>query len=284
MRTRYPLLLSLLLLLLPACKSVDVNMVRPDGEIRTPSSFDHSAFDALLQTYVAEDGLVDYRGIKTNDALTPYLKELAATDPSNLSQPEQFAFWINAYNALTLKLIVDNYPTKSILRLTPVGYIIPKITTPFDRTVGVVGGEEKTLNDIEHSILRPRFKDPRLHFTIVCAAMSCPTLRTEAYTGSRLDEQFDDQGRLFLHDRSKNAIPFDGETIKISKIFNWFKEDFAEDDEGLQQFLAAYFEGEIEQKLMEGAYEIDHTSYDWTLNDQAKADEKPEPIPLPSSQ
>ena len=284
----YSFVLLVILLLLPACTNVNVDMVRPDGEVRTPSSFDHSAFDALLGTYVDDDGLVDYEDLKQSDALTPYLEALAVTDPSELSEQEQIAFWINAYNALTLKLIVDNYPTESILRLSPRGikgldFLIPKVNTPFQVEVGYVGGKKQTPDHIEHGILRANYDEPRIHFALVCAAMSCPPLRNEAYTGARLDEQLDDQGRTFLHDRSKNAIPLDASTIQISKIFDWFKSDFAEDDAGLQQYLAPYFGGDLKQQLEQGAFVIKHISYDWTLNDQLKVDEKPEPVPAPVS-
>lgn len=271
----------LLLLLLPAC-SVKPDLVRPAGDVQTPTTFDHSALDAVLRTYVDPNGLVDYEGLQASGALTPYLQALAATDPSQLSEDAQFAFWMNAYNALTLKLIADNYPTRSILRLTPVGYIIPKVTSPFDVDVGYVGGEIRTLTEIEHEILRVQFDDPRLHFAIVCAAMSCPPLRTEAYVPERLDDQLADQGRTFLHDRSRNAVPVDAETIRISKIFRWFEEDFADDEAGLQRFLASYFEGAVREKLEAGAYEVGYTDYDWTLNAQAYAAEQPEPLPSPS--
>lgn len=279
------LILLFVILLLPACTSVNVDMVRPNGEIRTPSSFDHSTFSEALGTYVDDDGLVDYQGLKQSDALIPYLQALAVTDPSQLSEQEQIAFWINAYNALTLKFMLDNYPTESILRLSPKGikglnFLIPKVNTPFKVESGYVGGEKQSVDNIEHGILRPNYDEPRIHFAIVCAAMSCPPLRNEAYTGDRLDEQLNDQGRIFLHDRSKNAVPLNGTTIKISKIFDWFKSDFAEDDAGLQQYLAQYFDGDLKEKLEQGGFsKIEHTDYDWTINDQLKASAKPEPIP-----
>lgn len=273
-------LFVLLLPLLTAC-SIKVDMIRPEAEVQAPTSFSHASFDALLHEYV-EEGLVDYKRLKADDALTPYLRALAETDPSNLTEDERFAFWINAYNALTLHLMVENYPTKSILYLTPFGFIIPKVSTPFKAKVGYVGGEVQTLDHIEHGILRQEFDDPRLHFAIVCAALSCPPLRAEAYVAERLDEQLDDQGHGFLHDRSKNALPSDDpNTIHLSKIFDWFGSDFADTDAGLQQYLAQYFEGDVRQKLLEGAYRIKHSHYSWTINDQARADERRPPIPLP---
>ena len=143
----------LTLLLASGCTSSRVDIVRANGPIEQPSTFDHSTFDTLLKAHVDEDGLVDYAALQASDALTPYLLRLANTDPSNLPEDDRLAFWLNTYNALTLKLIVDHYPTESILRLSPVGikglpFLIPKINTPFKVDVGEVGGEVVTLDHV----------------------------------------------------------------------------------------------------------------------------------------
>lgn len=267
-----PALLSLVLLATTAgCAGVEP--IRADGEVQTPASFDHSAFDRVLTAYVDEEGLVDYKRLKEDDALRPYLQALANTDPSDLDESERLAFWINAYNALTIKLIVDKYPTESILDLKPApGPFIPNINSPFQLDVSEVGGAVRTLDEIEHGIIRERFEEPRIHFALVCAAMSCPPLRREAYTGTALDRQLDDQADIFLHNENTNRVPAGERTIELSPIFKWFREDFGGSKESTQRFVAPYFEGAIRDKLAEAAYEVNYTDYDWSLNDQARTE------------
>lgn len=270
--------LLLAAVLLTGC--AQTNFVASDGPVQQPPSFDHSAFDALLSEYVDARGLVDYERLKENEAtaLTPYLHQLAQTDPSNLGPDAELAFWINAYNALAIKLIVDNYPVKGIRGTVPV-FAPGTGSSPFSIPVGIVGGQKRTLDDIEHGIIRPRFvgtddyDEPRVHFALVCAAMSCPRLRQEAYTGSRLQAQLADQARTFLHDRAKNEIPAGEGAIRVSKIFKWFGGDFGGSAQAKQAFMADYFEGETRRKLQHGAYDVSYRSYDWTLNDQALAGE-----------
>ncbi|MEM9663746.1 MAG: DUF547 domain-containing protein [Bacteroidota bacterium] len=269
--------LLLILLSFSACTSARVDRVVAPSSVTAPTTFNHGLFDAVLQAHVT-DGYVDYAGLQASDALTPYLAQLAATDPSALSREGQLAFWMNAYNALTLKLVVDNYPTASILRLSPVGirgipFVIPRVNSPFEVKVGEVGGQVRTLDEIEHDIIRPQFNEPRIHFAIVCAAVSCPPLRSEAYVADRLDEQLEDQARIFLNNPDKNRIPARENKVEVSKIFKWFKEDFGDSDQALQAFLAPYFEGEVAAGLREGAYDVGYTSYDWSLNDQAELTE-----------
>lgn len=265
--------LSGMMLLLGSCTRVKVNSVKPDGPVDTPSQVNHELLDALLKQYVA-DGRVDYEGLKASNALKPYLEMLATTDPSAMPEQAQLAFWINAYNALTMNLIADNYPTKSILRLSPVGikgipFIVPKVNTPFKVDVGIVGGEVRTLDEIEHQIIRKEFNEPRIHFALVCAAISCPPLRNEAYNGEQLDAQLDDQAIQFLHNTERNRVDNEELDLELSKIFKWFAEDFGDDDKSVQQFIAPYFEGETRTRLLEGAYDVGYMGYNWGLNDQA---------------
>lgn len=252
-----------------------VNTVKPDGPVAQPSQVNHGMLDALLHQYVA-DGLVDYQGLNASEALKPYLKVLAETDPSALSEQEQLAFWINAYNALTMNLIADNYPTKSILRLSPVGikgipFIVPKVNTPFKLDVGIVGGAVRTLDEVEHEIIRKQYNEPRIHFALVCAAISCPPIRNEAYTGEQLDAQLDEQASRFLNNPERNYVDNETQVLKLSKIFKWFAEDFGGDNKAIQQFIAPYFEGETNTMLRAGAYDISYLGYNWDLNDQATA-------------
>lgn len=241
--------------------------------VESPSTVDHSLFDSVVKQYVDTDGGVDYAGLKQDQALAPYLEYISHVDPASLSEDGQVAFWINVYNATTLDLIASNYPTPSILRLAPRGifgfrFHLPKVNDVFRSTEATVGGTRISLNDIEHEILRKDFDEPRIHFALVCAARSCPPLRNEAFTAALLDAQLGDQGRIFLHDTFKNQVGDQEETIKLSKIFKWFIEDFGGTDTSLQAFLAPYFEGEVRQKLENGGYRIGYLRYDWSLNKQ----------------
>jgi hypothetical protein len=229
----------------------------------------HHRFDDLLRAYVDTAGQVDYAGLTAaaDSVLEPYLDRLAAADPSGWGRDARLAFWINAYNAYTLKLIVDHYPVANIWAITP-GPAEPKDDSPFALTVGVVADTARSLDDIEHGIIRERFDEPRIHFALVCAARSCPPLRRAAYTGPRLDAQLDDQARTFLHNRAKNRIPAGDGRIALSRILKWYGSDFGPTPEALQRALAPYFEGEVQDRLAAGAYDVTFRPYDWALNAQ----------------
>ncbi len=234
---------------------------------------DHTLFDNLLSKYVDEEGEVDYASIKDGNELGAYIQYLEQVEPSALSGQEALAFWINAYNAYTIKLIVDNYPVKTIKSITPLrlkglSLAIPKINSPFEYNIAEIAGRKYSLDDIEHGILRKEFDEPRIHFALVCAAYSCPPLRGEAFVASRLDEQLDDQGMKFLHDTRKNKIDGSKKHIQLSKIFKWFKSDFTTEGRTLQQFLAPYFEGATRQKLLANGFDVRYLKYNWKLNDK----------------
>ena len=260
-------------LLLVSCSSASSAADMTPTTITAPATVDHWAFDAVLSTYVDADGWVDYAGLQASDALAPYLEMLAETNPSGLDTSEAIAFWTNVYNAYTLKLVADSYPVSSIKRITPTGIplTIPFVHSPFQINHVVVGGTTYSLDDVEHKILRKDFNEPRIHFALVCAAASCPPLRREAYTGEKLDAQLHDQGLLFLHHPDKNRVAEpDGDTIYLSRIFQWFRGDFATSKDGLQAFVAPYFEGELREQLTNQAFRVRFMNYDWSLNDQAK--------------
>ena len=263
-----PRLFLLTFLVLAGCLSrASVETVSPDSAVSTPDAFDHSDFSALLATVVDEGGFVDYTTLAAEpSALDAYLGRLAATDPSGLGDDDRLAFWINAYNAYTLKLVADNYPVESIRDVVK-GLFLPLVNSPFKVDFAVVGGETMTLDAIEHGTIRDEFDEPRIHFALVCAAHSCPPLRAEAYVGDRLDAQLDEQGLRFLTNPAKNSVPADDETIRISKIFDWFGGDFGDDDAALQAYIARYFEGNVRESLERGAFDIGYLDYDWSLND-----------------
>ncbi len=237
------------------------------------AAFDHGRFDAALDAFVDARGRVDYAGLKRSGALDPYLASLDAATPEAMPPAERLAFWINVYNAWTLRLILDHYPVRSIKRITParlpgLTLYLPKLNSPWEYRIVRAGGRRLTLNEVEHGILRKTFGEPRIHFALVCAARSCPKLRREAFTGARLDAQLDDQARDFLHDPAKNRIPDAPGLIRLSPIFRWFRRDFARDDRGLQAFLAPYFDGDVRNRLLRGAYRVRYLRYDWRLNEQ----------------
>ncbi|MEQ6121152.1 DUF547 domain-containing protein [Reichenbachiella sp. MALMAid0571] len=223
---------------------------------------DHEIFDKLLGKYVDKEGNVNYKGfLDEKSKLELYLKVLNENPPDVATWPQddQIAFWINAYNAFTLKLIIDNYPIKSIKDIGS-KLQIPFVNTPWDIKFIKIGGEEYDLNNIEHNILRKTFDEPRIHFAIVCASFSCPKLRPEAYTGEKLDAQLTQQAKSFLADTNKNQITETG--IKISKIFSWFKGDFTK-NETLIDFLNKYAPVMITPDA-----DVSYLKYDWSLNEQ----------------
>lgn len=230
---------------------------------------DHSRLDHLLRRYVDEDGNVAYAELKAegDSTLDAYLDTLAEVHPSSLSREARLALWINAYNAYTLQLIVDHYPVQNIWAVTS-GPPRPKENSPFALDVGPVADTVRSLDEIEHEIIRKRFDEPRIHFALVCAALSCPKLRREAYTGPKLDRQLDEQARTFLHDDTKNRIPASTGDIEVSRILKWYSDDFGASTDELQHFLAPYFDGVVRDRLAAGAYDVRYRTYDWTLNDQ----------------
>ncbi|MBW1743706.1 MAG: DUF547 domain-containing protein, partial [Deltaproteobacteria bacterium] len=188
----------------------------------TAEAVDNGLYADLLKKYV-KDGVVDYQGFQNEEAtLDAYLKVLEKTDAGKLSRNERFAFYINAYNAWTIKLILTGYPgVKSIKDLGSI------FKNPWKKKIVRIDGDVLTLDNVEHDILRPRFKDPRIHFAVNCASKSCPPLISEPYRGAVLDEQLDASTRAFLNNQDENYLT--GDTLYASKIFKWFNDDFNND-------------------------------------------------------
>jgi hypothetical protein len=234
-------------------------------------TFDHSAFDALLRAHVVE-GMVDYDAFRAAPTFRSYLAALAATDPRTLPRDEQLAFWINAYNAYTIQLIIAKNERASIRNINKSFGL--KLKGPWSEKMAPVGGTTYTLDDIEHRIIRPTFKEPRIHFALVCAAMGCPPLRSEAYTGARLARQLDEQGAAFLlRSPAKNRVDVATRTFYHSLIFGYYKEDFGGSLRSAGAYAARWFPaGSAERRLLEsGDFRAVETDYDWTLNSQANA-------------
>ena len=226
-------------------------------------------FTALLRDHV-RGYEVDYRRIQKDARLDTYLAQIAATDPKSLpSRDAQLALWINAYNAYTLKLITTVYPVESIRAISALGRTgSPDTGKPWDLAFANVGGQTYTLEHIEHKIIRPQFKDARIHFALVCAAVSCPKLRHEAYIADRLDEQLDDQGRWFLTHR--NQLDGRRRTAQLSQLFTWFAEDFGGNPTNILNFIADFATPDIATSLRNDPdrWKITFLDYDWSLNDR----------------
>ncbi|WP_179343641.1 DUF547 domain-containing protein [Winogradskyella ursingii] len=210
----------------------------------------HELWDELLSKHVSEQGNVNYKGFsKDSDDLSLYIKmlKIGHTRIDELSKEKQLAFWINTYNALTVDLILRNYPTKSI----------KDIKDPWDQRLWKFGEKWMNLNDIEHQILR-KMNEPRIHFAIVCASVSCPKLQKKAFTAENLEAQLTNATKEFLSDNSKNEISKD--ELKLSKIFRWFKIDF-EQNGSLIDFLNEYADIAISQSA-----NVRYQDYNWDLN------------------
>ena len=219
----------------------------------------HQQWDKLLRKHVNKTGLVNYKGFKNDKAeLDSYLKLLSISAPQkSWSKDDQKAYWINAYNAFTVALILKHYPVKSIKDIAGSIY---KINTPWDIKFITIGGQKYDLNNIEHKILRNQFDDPRIHFALVCASISCPRLRDEAFTGSGINAQLEDAGKEFLNDKSKNNIRAD--KADLSKYFSWYKGDFIKNG-SLVDYVNKYSSTKITSKTKIGSLD-----YNWGLNEQ----------------
>ena len=223
----------------------------------------HEMWDALVAKHVQADGLVDYKGfIRDSNDLNKYLKLLESAHPNdkNWTRNEQMAYWINAYNAYTVQLIVRNYPVAGIKDIKKG---VAFINSVWDIKFIHIQGFTYDLNNIEHNILRTVFKDARIHAAINCASYSCPKLLNKAYTPDKLDAQLDSAMRGFINDPSRNRIS--AQKAEISEIFKWFKGDFERDAGSLREFLNRYSTVKITDKT-----EMSHIDYDWRLNEAKK--------------
>ncbi len=240
----------------------------------TPGSkvtVDHSAWDRLLKTYVkpGSDGLnrVDYAAFKSggHGDLKLYIRNLETVDPQSLDRPEQFALLANLYNAKTIDIVLDNYPVASIKDISLGGGLFAAISGgPWKAKVLKIRGMDLSLDDIEHGVLRPVFKDPRVHYSVNCASIGCPNLQAEAFTGAKLDSQLDNAARAFInHPRGANITQ---SGLVVSSIYSWFKADFGNTDQGVLAHLRKYASPELATKL-KSVSSISDYQYNWSLND-----------------
>jgi hypothetical protein len=209
---------------------------------------DYAGFDQLLRQHVSAEGKVDYKLLKKHKTqLDSVVRDFQAVTPSTeWAKDAQLAFWINAYNLFTLKLITDNYPVKSIMDLDAgKTWAVKRIT---------IGGKKYALDQIENQIIRPQFKDARIHFALNCAAKSCPPLHNEAFTESNVQTLLDQRTRQFILSAENQLSP---QSIKVSKIFEWYIKDFGD----LTTFLNSYSTIVIEKNAR-----VIYADYNWKLN------------------
>jgi len=234
---------------------------------RSERSIDHSAWDAMLKDYVEADGhlnRVDYAAWKreSRDALLSYIARMEQFDVASLTRAEQYAYWVNLYNAVTVALILKHYPVDTIrdIDISP-GFFS---NGPWGAKLVEIGGVKLSLDNIEHDILRVNWDDPRVHYAVNCASVGCPNLARDAYTGDKLDAQLDAAARAYI--ASPRGLRFDGGRATASKIYSWYDEDFGNSEAGVIAHMRRHAQGETAERLA-GLSSIDNYEYDWGLND-----------------
>lgn len=232
-------------------------------------NIDHSAWQRFLGAYVAprSDGLnvVDYGRVSRTDraGLDAYVEALAATPITQFNRREQLAYWINLYNALTVKVVLDHYFVDSIRDIKLSGFF--KVG-PWDKELLTIEGKPITLNDIEHRILRPIWKDPRIHYAVNCASVGCPNLQTQVFTAANAEQLLDKGAKEYIN--SSRGVEIRGKKVRVSSIYDWFREDFGASDQDVLNHLQQYAEPPLKTALA-GASRVSGDYYDWSLNDAA---------------
>lgn len=227
---------------------------------------DHRAWDAFLSKYTRKNSkginLVAYGSVSGADkkSLQDYLNRLQATDVTKLNRNEQYAFWLNLYNASTVNLGIKNFPVNSILDIKSNAL---DLKGPFNDNIAKVNGKKLTLDTIESGIVRPIWNDPRLHYAFNCAAVSCPNLGSEAYKGSKINAQLNAAARTFVND--PRAIRINNGKITASKIYFWYSDDFGKDEKAVLGHIKKFASAKLKASL-DGKTKIDSYEYDWALN------------------
>jgi len=247
------------------------NQTEDSGE-----TFDHSTWNALLLQFVSiqdsvgntkQTHVVDYASLSKDPRFDAYIGLLAKAEPGKLSQREQLAFWMNAYNALCINHIIK-YERDHEAALSSINNLtsLQGPTVVWDQVAGQVGGKDYSLNQIEHEELRGSWDEPRLHACIVCASASCPNLRQEAFVGTRIEEQMNDQVNNWLSNTTKGML-VEGNKLTVSRIFLWFQADFGGNWSGLKDFLSKHCPNKaVCEKLSKGHLTLRYFEYDWSIN------------------
>lgn len=214
---------------------------------------DHSEWDVLLSNYVSKDGRVDYKRFKLDrEKLSNYILTISKNPPAaSWGKEETMAYWINAYNAHTVSLILKNYPLNSIMDIND--------GKAWDLRFIKIGSKNYSLNNIEHDILRVQYPDPRIHFAVNCAAQSCPKLNNRAFTATNLESKLNQLAKEFINNSSKNDLS--SNPIKVSKLFDWYQEDFTKKGSVID-YINSYAD-----KKVEASTKLTFMEYNWELND-----------------
>ena len=240
------------------------------GWLAQAAEFDHAhaRFAAVLSEFV-KDGRVDYSTLKARPGdLNAYLEAVAAVSASEFAawdENRRLALLLNLYNAQTLKLIIDHYPLESIRSIG----LLPGAA--WRQAIVRFSGQTISLDHLEHQMIRAKYSEPRIHFALVCAAMGCPPLRDEPYLAQRLNDQLDDQTRRFLADSEKNRYDPEENTLNLSPIFDWYREDFTKPAGSLAAYVKPFLPAKERAALIDPAsVKIRFTQYDWSLNDRKR--------------
>ncbi len=244
----------------------------PKWEVHDDASkavIDHSVWDRFLHAYahVNSDGIVrvSYGQVSAADkaAVASDLAQMAAIAISRYNRNEQRAYWIDLYNELTVKFVLDHYPMPSINDVSGIMKLFS--TSPWARKLITVEGQELTLDDIEHRILRPGWRDPRIHYALNCASLGCPNLQPMAYTPANTDQLLDTGARQYVN--SPRGVTIAGSKLVVSSIYVWYQKDFGGSDAGVIDHLKRYASPDLQRQLGTVDHISDH-HYDWSLNEQ----------------
>lgn len=247
----------------PPVRVAAIPTTGPSAGVSESPLVQHEEWNRILMTYV-QNGLVDYQALALErGSLDNYLARLGNLPAANFddqSREDQLATLINLYNAATLQLILDHYPLKSIRNIG----LLPHAA--WRKEFVVWQGQAISLGHLEHEIIRTRYSEPRIHFALVCAAVSCPPLRSEAYVGERLNSQLSDQASRFLADETKNQFDATTRTARLSKIFEWYEEDFHVNGKGLADYLRGQLPEDHVFQNTASEWKLESLDYDWSLN------------------
>lgn len=252
------ILLSILSIIFQYLYRVEADSRENDKTLNT--IFSHDLFNQVLQEHV-KDGRVDYAKLKENpEKFEKYLDQLATAKPSEMSYNAQIAFWINAYNALVIKGVIDHYPIKSVKK-------VKLFNGFFSRLKFQAAGETYSLDNIEHDIIRQEFVDPRIHFALICASIGCPLIENTVFLPETIEERLDAVTLKFVTNPEKVRLDRGKRRVYLSKIFKWYKKDFTEGYEGVADFLSDYLPEDDVEFVLAKDVKFHYLHYDWNLND-----------------